>query len=258
MHLTQKVLIAVGVMVSCFSLSALAQELRINEGQEETAAAREAAELLKLAPGCDFTVEVGERYRSITDNQRGRSYLMTFFDDGRVASFETEGAKFVAVYEGRRAKYAIDVNSGRTISLDSGKGPDWYANLRAQGKLPSPRKIVAHICSSDGAKFLMVQDPLIASMTTTDYWNEELGPSFYVPLLVNPDPLMDCMQAKMECHEECEQTFDVAAIDCGLYGLTWSAMAGPEIGGLIGLACAGAATYQKWSCIAACDARYKC
>lgn len=258
MHLAQKALIAVGAMVCCISFNALAQELRIDEGQEDTAAAREAGELLKLAPGCDFTVEIGQRYRSITDNQRGRSYLMTFFDDGRVASFETEGAKLVAVYEGRRAKYAIDVNSGRTIGLDSGKGPDWYANLSAQGKLPSPRKIVAHICSSAGDKFLEVQDPMIAYMTTIDYWNAELGPSFYVPMLVKPDPAMECLKARMECHQECEQTFDVAALDCAVYGITWSAIAGPEIGGLIGLACGGAATYQKWNCIANCDARFQC
>lgn len=258
MPIARKALMAAGVIVCGFSLDAPGQELRINEGQEDTAAARESAELLKLAPGCDFTVEVGEHYRTITDNRRGRRYLMTFFEDGRVGSVETEGVKLVAVYEGRRARYVIDTNSGRMVSLDSGKGADWYANLRAQGKLPSPQRIVEHICSSEGAKFLVIQDPLVAYMTTIDYWNGELGPLFYVPLLSDPAPPMDCLQAKMQCHDECEQTFDVAALDCALYGITWSAMVGPEVGGLIGLACAGAATFQKWNCIGGCDSRFTC
>lgn len=217
-----------------------------------------AAQIFKLAPGCDFSVEIGDSYRRITDN-KGRSYLLRFFNDGRLSGFESGGVRFVVLYESDThiPIGVIELDTGRTFSLRSSKGADWYANLRASGKLPSVERIIDHVCShhAAGKDYFEVQDPMLQDWMSTDYWIIEFDPDF--SFVITYDPNQDCTAQKNACLERCDFAFDMASMSC--IGMTAIAtdMAGGIVGGIAGAACQAAAIYQKWKCRANCDG-YPC
>lgn len=217
--------------------------------------AEAASALFKLAPGCEFSVEIGDQYNRLTD-AKGRSVLMTFFPDGRVASVETDKTQLVVVYDSAtgKARYISNPASGQAFPLESGKGAGWYKSLRAEGKLPSLEKLVARVCSSSGAKTDPIGDgDLLQDMTNPTYW-EDMFWGDYAFSLDSFDQLQDCEAQKAACKDHCDQVADTATISCGGYGLVISMMGGPEIGALAGLICAGAALNDKWTCRANCDA----
>lgn len=207
----------------------------------------------KHGPCGNVSVELDGHHTRVINHANGATYLLSYFDDGRIASFEGGGATFVVAYGegGTRPVAVFESPSGRAFNLQSGKGPDWYANLRVQGKFPTREKLVEHACSGQKTLF-EVQDPMLTLMETTDYWIAEMDPSFAFASDFLAMPGQNCQQAAEDCHVQCDQTADIQAISCIALSAIANEMGGAEAAAIVLIACQGASTWQKWNCHANC------
>ena len=240
----------------CFALSLAARAADGPFPGEAAPAAGEhdaAQEIEKHGPCGNVSVESDGHHTRVIDHTNGSTYLLSYFDDGRIARYEGGGATFVVAYgeDSKRPVAVFASPSGREFNLRSGKGPDWYASLRVQGKFPTREKLIERACSQQKTLF-EVQDPMLTLMETTDYWIAEMDSSFGFASDFVAMPGQSCQEAAEDCHVQCDQTADIQAISCIALSAIANEMGGAEAAAIVLIACQSASTWQKWNCHANC------
>jgi len=212
----------------------------------------------KRAPGCDVAVESDAHHKRVTDLATGKQYTITYLDDGRISNYESASAKFSVVYANARPLAVVEAVSGQVFNVHSGKGADWYANLRLQGKFPSPAKLVERICSSKDDKLTIAEQDLPTDMMTTDYWDAEFSGSDWPIDFAAFAPTPECLGGLINCLGICDDRADIQTNSCIIQGAIWSAIAGPEVGAIIGIVCQIGSTDEKQRCHRVCSSDFPC
>lgn len=252
-------MLAAGLLIAALSLSTHAETGFFSSKSPlpatDSAAEQSADRLFKLAPGCDFTLEIGDHHTRVTDS-KGNSHLYTYFDDGRLARVISANSDVSIVYESnsRLPIAAIDAVTGKSrVIARNDKGPDYYREMLAAGRLPSPDKFVLRICSTNGNKQSgSLDDPLVDEWTNPDFWTADMAMDYDLSTF-GLDQIADCSEKKAACHAQCERAFNIRNVSCIGIGAIAADMAGNLVGAAVLAVCSWANGDRQATCHANCE-----